>query len=358
MSSNLTDELIVNEIVNSQLRPVTIKNYTHKLTIIQSKFYDDRKTIVYILNHIDEFKQKLLLYASTQKGRLGQDHLSPHSIKNYVSVFLHIIKTHNEFNNLLSAWQNLSMEVQKPINDHYDTNQPTERQQKSFIPLNEIEKIRDSLPHGDVSRLLVSMYTLIKPLRCDFGNVKLFTAPPTDKYDNNYIVLNEQPMLCLNQFKTQGIYNQLNINLPPLLVEQINASLQQRPRDFLFTTMYNQPYNSSNSFDKWANDKLKKIFKNQGFCLSMFRHIVISDPQLDIVNKTRSERKEIAHEMGHSLNTQDMYRWIEPSKPLPIPPIKKIRIKLKNPLPKILVTWKPPNKPLPPIPNHTNKISC
>ena len=150
---------------------------------------------------------------------------------------------------------------------------------------------------------------MIEPLRSDFANLKIYTEDPKIN-DANYLVLGSKNQLHINIYKTKKSYGPLIIDIPPSLFNEIINSLKQKPREYLFTTKSGKPYLKANSFDKWANRELKKVFKKPDFSLVMFRHIYLSNPNLHLKDKNLSERQEIAHNMGHSTTQQDRYRWI------------------------------------------------
>lgn len=114
--------------------------------------------------------------------------------------------------------------------------------------------------------------------------------------------------LTLNSYKTAKIYQQVTEELPPLLVTEIRASLARNPREYLFVSTRDRlPYHSEKAFSQWANSLLERTFGKK-LNLTLLRHAAIT--ALDFNKLTPLERQDIAHRMGHSVETQGKYKFI------------------------------------------------
>jgi len=152
------------------------------------------------------------------------------------------------------------------------------------------------------------MYTDIPPVRCDLWKTKIYFKKPKNE-DNNFIVLSSNnPYLYIQNYKTAKTYGDNKILLPKSLSDEINKSIIEQPREYLFTNKKNNAYNCSNSYTVWANRVLNKV-SGKKLNLTMLRHIFISNPELDIKNMTGLEKDIIAKQMGHSIAQQDKYFW-------------------------------------------------
>ena len=80
-------------------------------------------------------------------------------------------------------------------------------------------------------------------------------------------------------------------------------------KKYLFVQKNGEPYDKPNTFNKWANRTLKKIFKKDNFSLTTLRHIYITRRDLKLEEKSGLERDKIAKVMGHSVGTQQNYLW-------------------------------------------------
>lgn len=300
------DKIFYDQIKNTKLFQESTKAvYIDKLKTVQNEFFDEKKSLYYVMTHPQEFKEALLKYKS--KHSLA-DRTTTQYIAIIISLFMHNTNMLEEHNDKFKMYKTIKKDMSEEIEDQVLSNKPTIKQAKGLITLNDIIETRDKLDKGSDDRLLLSLYTMIPPLRSNFDNVKILNKDSNDN-KNNYIVLTEDKnQLILNRYKTAPTYDKIIINLPDDLVSEINESLKQKPRDYLFVEHGNKPYTKANSWNAWANRRLKKLF-NTDFSLTMFRHIYLSNKDLKLNEKTLKERKKISDIMGHSLDTQSKYIW-------------------------------------------------
>jgi hypothetical protein len=302
---SLTDKEIIDDISGTTtLAPSTKNVYLERIATIKSIIFE-KKTLIWILLHPNEFKIAIMQF--------GEDNnYSPSTLAQYSAVMISIITHHIElqeaYPTLLKDWKKVKRDIEKPTIDQVESNKPSDLQEKAFISYDEILKIKDKLEKGSDARLLISMYTLIPPVRSNYDRLEIFTKDPKDD-ENNYMVLDNEPRIVLNKYKTAKIYDKIEIPIPLNLQSEINYSLEKRPRKYLFDDIHGKPYEKPNTFNQWANRLLKRTFGNQYFSLTEFRHIYISRPDLDISNKSIAEKKLIANLMGHSVGTQARYLW-------------------------------------------------
>lgn len=200
----------------------------------------------------------------------------------------------------------LHQEIRDPINTKYLSNKPTNRQKKGYVSYEDILNKRNSLKTGSDEQLLLAIYTMIPPVRSDYDKVKIYYTQ--GDYRDNHIVLNNNPYIILENYKTAKRYHILKIHIPNELETVIKESLKLKPREYLFVRKNGTTY-TSNTFNKWANRTLKKLFDNKNISLTTLRHIYISRRDLKLEERSGLQRKEIAKIMGHSVEQQQKYLW-------------------------------------------------
>jgi len=296
------------------LKDVTKNIYFKKLAIIQKEICPG-SSIENIINNPDIFKKNLEIYANKTKGRLG-DSLGHHSrdmmVSALMSLFLYNQQLKEDKYEKYMELKKVQDEIRLPIVNKYNSNEPTKKQQESYVSFEEILKVRDSLKPGTMERLLLYMYSEIPPVRSDYYHTKIYREiPPTfGTSAENHIVINKKnPFLVLEKYKTAKTYGLLVIDLPQKLVNEIERSLVEYPRDYLFISPLGNPFDKQNTFNKWANRVLKKLFNKKNFTLSMLRHIYISRRDLKLEEKSGLEQEQIAKLMGHSIGQQRKYLW-------------------------------------------------
>jgi integrase len=262
--------------------------------------------------HPEAFLEKLDEYANKTGGRLDKEKLSMHAKDGYVtalkSLFQEAPGLKQKYPEIFIKWDEIHKQVRQPINAKYQSNKPTERQEEAYVSFDELERKRDSLEIGSDARLLLSLYTLVPPLRSDYNLVAIYKNDKDIKYDN-YLILNKNPYLVITKYKTAKTYKDIKIDLPKKLVKEIKESLKLKPREFIFVQKNGKPYEKSNTFNRWANRTLKSLFDKKNISLSTLRHIYITRRDLKLEEKSGLERNKIAQMMGHSVGTQQNYLW-------------------------------------------------
>jgi integrase len=320
----MRDQTYRKHILNSKLLNNQSKeSYLKRLNIIQNEIWQNCKSVNnkvgkgkclnYIIKHPEAFMEKLEEYVNKTEGRLDKTKLSIHAKDSYVSaigaIFRHTPGMIQKEHILYQKWIDLHKEVREPISQKYKTNKPTERQEKAYISFEELIKIRNKLKQGSYVRLIISLYTMIPPVRSDYHKVKIYKDVKQIPDDNsNYLVLNKKPYIGLRKYKTSKTYKTIQIDIPNELQKEIEASLKMYPREYLFVQKNGTSFDKPNTFNKWAN-RLLKTNINENFSLTTFRHIYITRRDLKLEEKSGIERDEVARIMGHSIATQQNYLW-------------------------------------------------
>lgn len=320
----MRDQTYRKHILNSKLLNNQSKeSYLKRLNIIQNEIWQNCKSVNnkigkgkclnYIIKHPEAFMEKLEEYVNKTEGRLDKTKLSIHAKDSYVSaigaIFRHTPGMIQKEHILYQKWIDLHKEVREPISQKYKTNKPTERQEKAYISFEELIKIRNKLKQGSYVKLIISLYTMIPPVRSDYHKVKIYKDVKQIPDDNsNYLVLNKKPYIGLRKYKTSKTYKTIQIDIPNELQKEIEASLKMYPREYLFVQKNGTSFDKPNTFNKWAN-RLLKTNINENFSLTTFRHIYITRRDLKLEEKSGIERDEVARIMGHSIATQQNYLW-------------------------------------------------
>ena len=214
-------------------------------------------------------------------------------------------------------------DVDRVVQERYDSNQPNKRQRDAYLPWNEVLQKRDALPHDSQDYLIMSLYTMIPPLRADFGCVRVLrTEPDTPEAakDGNYIVVRagKYARLVLNEFKTKS-KNMMQYNkvLPKDLQAVIENSLGLGGQDkkttpkttrthLIVSTRTGQPLRD-NTYVVYVHRVLNKCLGKK-VSISMLRHIFVNS--LDFNRLTAKQKEEISADMLHSVSTNDRYRLL------------------------------------------------
>jgi hypothetical protein len=256
-------------------------------------------TLAWVMEHPEQFRQALEHYASKLAKRPASSTLGSYAVP-IISILSYHKEIQEQRPELLGTWKKLRATIQAGYEDQVKSNTPSERQKKAELTFPQLCELRDALPAG-APKLLMSLYTEIPPVRADFGRCAIYKdLPAEDAREPNYVI---GQLLHLADFKTKKTNDPIEIELPASLTQQIH----QQCKDWLFVGQNGQPM-TRGTFTSWANKTLREV-TGKPFSLTLFRHIYLSRPDLDLGSKTLAERERLARMMGHSLGTQSRYYW-------------------------------------------------
>ena len=210
----------------------------------------------------------------------------------------------NEYN----KWVESFKEARDKVDARYEENKPSKRQELGYVPYDKIIAMRDKKTEGSIERLLLGMYTHLRPMRCEYARVAIYKGVvPADNVEPNYIIMKANgARMIIKHFKTRKYHESYNILLPRLLYNDLVKSLDIQPRKWLFENTKNEPYSHA-TFTAWTMNVFKTMFKRP-LSVSIIRHSYINT--IDFNKLSIKEKREIATAMGHTIETQDRYRLL------------------------------------------------
>jgi integrase len=305
---------MVDAIIAADISDATKSQYIRNLETI--KALSGNRSFEEIVRHPNAMYQRIATRypcAQTQKSFVS----SVKALFKYNPALMHSNKENAE------RWHALFKLIDKSIMDRTASAQPTQRELLNWVQWPEVQARQQQLSgvaYGTVDHLLLSMYSLIEPLRADYGNVMLLTpsSPELQQQQQkpltfNYIILSDvggESKLVLNTYKTVGKYGPFVRALPEEVVHIIRYSLRLLPRQYLFVDERGEPYTKKNSYTRFANRTLERLFGKK-FTISLLRHSFISN-----INFNESTPKQLfdhARNMAHSIGMQQLYRRKVPS---------------------------------------------
>jgi integrase len=182
-----------------------------------------------------------------------------------------------------------------------------EENKKGYIKWCDVLKKFSELKGNE--KLILAIYILIPPRRLkDYYRVKL-----EKNEEDSYIDLTvKTPYILIKEYKTASTYGKWHKDLPKELLEIIQDSIKDNPRDYLFVskkgTEFEYGDKGINSFTKQVNRDLQLIFK-EPVTVNNLRHAYATH-QIDRYKKNEITIKELnqgALDMGHNLIQQLLY---------------------------------------------------
>jgi hypothetical protein len=204
-----------------------------------------------------------------------------------------------------NRWRELLKENWIPIQDHYDSNEPTDKQKDMVVPFDDLIKALEKLKKGSPEHLLLAFYTKVPPVRAEYFEMKLIFEDDKIPEEGNYIIMKEGK-LVIHDFKANRTCPTIETIISDEVMGWVRESLMKKSRKYLFVTPNeNKPYGRT-QFSNWACRTLKYIF-NKPMNLTVLRHIYIT--HMIAIKTPVSELKQLAKNMGHSRTAQRMYDW-------------------------------------------------
>lgn len=264
---------------------------------------------------------KILRNPKTFGRRIAESEKST-GVKNlYFGIILGYLK-HSGYKEtyprLFLRWQEIKSPLAEQVRLKNLSNIPSDRQEEAHVNWEDVIKKRDSLEYGSVEHVLLSMYTYVPPRRqMDYAMLKVYDDKKFNpEMNHNHIHLfNEQrgsAYIFLNEYKTAKFYEDYYDNeIPRELVEIIRSYVskeKEKKNDNLFVTRSGEGYKNENSFQKFSNSVLKRIFKNDGVTVGTLRHSF--DTALMKGEMSYLEKQRLALKMGHSYNQSQQYAFM------------------------------------------------
>ena len=295
----------------SEIKEITYRQFVSKI-VLWVDYLNCEKTLSNLITKPED-SLRVLKGVDTIKQTTTNYHLYLSAvvcfIKNILMVnrFILGIKTDElvSIGDTYSNWRELLKENWVPIQEHYDSNEPTEKQRDMVVPFEDLIKALEKLKKGSPEQLLLAFYTKVPPIRGEYFEMKLIFKDDKIPEEGNYIVMKDGKLI-VHDFKANRTCPPIETTISEEVMGWVRDSLVNNPRKYLFVTpTENKPYGRT-QFSQWAGRTLSKIFNKQ-MNLTVLRHIYIT--HMIAIKTPVSELKQLAKNMGHSRTTQRMYDW-------------------------------------------------
>jgi len=250
--------------------------------------------------------------------------------KNFYNAIVVVLNAFDFDDTIVEEYANLRDNEHKKYEEMVKSHKKTERQEKNWVELEEIDKILKKYkreaneiyksaninPKKNFSLLqeyiILLTYRNI-PMRNDVANMKVVSPteykaiPENEREEHNYLVgSNRVPYhFQINEYKTKKSFGKKKIEINKNLNREIRKWLRvNRSGYFITNASQTQPI-TPNGITKL----ITKIFKHhtgKNVSTSMIRHIYLSDKYRKDLEVNKKREKD-AHNMAHSLKQQMDY---------------------------------------------------
>ena len=312
---------------NKNLEDSSIKTYLQSIKKISKELFNSTKpNLLYfkdyssVLEYLDNIPS-----ISSRKGLATSIIVVLKSDQEFSNNFKNIIEKYTDYHKNLSSIQN----------DMYLDNEKTEKEEKNWVSNEDIKKkiadILDILSNktGNIPNikpvyflgtnrnfvdlyqqyLVLNLYTMIPPIRNDYGNCRIITDADGVMCNNEFNYINiSSSKLFLCSYKTSKKYGLKEITIPEELLkiikkyEILKKNLLKYTGGFMLINTTNLQPMLKNSLTKFIN----KIFIPKKVSTTILRKSYIS--WRFPVHDSMRERMDVADVMGHSVGiSQKVY---------------------------------------------------
>jgi len=229
------------------------------------------------------------------------------------------------------------------INDEYNANinehRKTKKQEENWTTLKELGIIRNKFKNNIRKEkyrekteltyeernyltyyLVVSLYTLIEPIRLDYAPMKIIYDLDNDDSETNFLYIKSRTTkkFILNEYKTFNKYGKKIIDIPPELNSVINLYLK------FHKSVYTKNDEDNSFIFNFKNEPLKSNeltllipqafsqYTDKHITLNLLRHIYCTE-KIELKDPEKlAQETQIAKNMCHSLIMQQKYIKINP----------------------------------------------
>ena len=304
-------EILMYLFSRSDIKEITYKQFVSKI-VLWVNYLNCEKTLSNLITKPEE-SMEILKGVDTIKQTNTNHHLYLSAVVCFIKKilmggkFILGIKTEElvSIEDTHTSWRELLKENWVPIQEHYDSNEPTDKQKDMVVPFDDLIEALGQLRIGSPEQLLLAFYTKVPPIRGEYFEMKLIFEDDKIPEEGNYIVM-KNGKLVVHDFKANKTCPPIETTISDEVMGWVRESLVNKSRKYLFVTpTENKPYGRT-QFSQWAGRTLSKIF-NKPMNLTVLRHIYIT--HMIAIKTPVSELKQLAKNMGHSRTTQRMYDW-------------------------------------------------
>lgn len=243
------------------------------------------------------------------------DHAKKLMIASVCSLLRHSSAYSGKYCEYKEIWSAKLRKMNEVQFDRMSTMEATPREIANWVDWDDVLKRERELAKyefGSDRHLILAMYSLIDPVRADYGDVRVAIDKHVAKrYDDNkynHVYLTSKPgksFLVLHVYKTSKAYGRFARYIPDELARIIAKNMENDPREWLIVDTRGHPYEKRNSFTKYVNRVLEELFEKK-FTIRLLRHSRISS--VDYNESTPKELFRLSKNMQHSTVMQQLYR--------------------------------------------------
>jgi hypothetical protein len=244
-------------------------------------------------------------------GWIDSSKYATNSRKVFYIAVLSTLKSHNMFPESCVAYRAKMDALNKQVSEAAEEQALTAEEAEKFVEWPVILKAIEEKVFPAVcdlvtfqEYLIVSLYTLMPPLRLDYAEMKICAVEP-EKPEGNYLIMAKKPYFLLTQYKTARCYGSQRIEIPKNLLSIIKEWREIQDTDYLLVSPA-----SNKPMPAWElGQTITKVFDKhlgKSVGVNVLRHSYVSWMRKDEMKIKKSN--ELASSMLHSTGMSHLYR--------------------------------------------------
>ena len=247
------------------------------------------------------------------------------TIKNNITPFVNLFSRIDSFQNTYQVMTNYNIDLNKKYIEKREDNEPTSDEENeklqtvmdNYDPKNP-EDTKEKINNAEITsrdKFLASLYLLMPVRRLEYKIMKLTnTEKDLDENFNYLYIKGKKSKFIFNKYKTAEKGGKIKTEVFGKQELEVNDDVLQYFKQFLKDSKIKNNELlfgdiSLSSYSKMIQDIMEIIFKVKKVGATTLRTIASSYNQQDNT-KSVKEKKELAKDMSHDLNTQMLYNKI------------------------------------------------
>lgn len=253
---------------------------------------------------------KIIMNPNTYSNIIISNVATEKAQKHYFTSILSLMNysnIKNEHKDIYNEWYTHFASVKKKLYLNYLNQKPTEQQVDAHVEWETIIRNRDTMNKSKQDYILMCLITMIPPRRqLDWFNLVIFNKPdpswrPPSYFQQNFINIGHStPYMILYNYKTAKFYGSYYKVIPQELLNVLSKAYKHQEQ-YAFVTSQNKLYSDIIHFSTYTNNVIKKVLDNPKASMNSIRHSYASYMERMHPHMSLYMRKNLARDMGHSL---------------------------------------------------------
>ena len=258
-------------------------------------------------------------------GKIADHFKNVNTIKNHITPFVNLFSRIDSYNDVYQIITNYNIDLNNKYIEKREDNEPTSDEEleklqtvmEAYNP-DDIQKTKEKINNAELNskdKFLASLYLLMPVRRLEYKIMKLTnTEKDLDENFNYLYIKGKKSKFIFNKYKTASkggkikteVFGKQELEVNDDVLQYFKQFIKEfkiKNGDLLFGEM------SLSTYSKMVQDVMEIIFKIKKVGATTLRTVASSYNQQDNTKNVK-QKKQLAKDMAHDLNTQMLYNKI------------------------------------------------